>query len=66
VDSWFSSDDSFEFVHYELRKYFVAAIKDNRLAALSMEDKLAGKFHRVTGLGKPSLFGSRGWTSQRS
>jgi len=46
-DTWFSSDDNFDFVHYELEKYFVAAIKDNRLAALSMEDKLAGKFHQV-------------------
>ena len=50
-DTWFSSDDSFEFVHYELKKYFVAAIKDNRLVALSMEDKLAGKFHKVKELG---------------
>jgi hypothetical protein len=50
-DSWFSSDDNFEFVHYELKKYFVAALKDNRLAALSMEDKLAGKFHQVKELG---------------
>ncbi|MEK7253778.1 MAG: IS701 family transposase, partial [Bacteroidota bacterium] len=46
-DIWFSSDDNFEFVHYELKKCFVAAIKNNRLAALSMEDKLAGKFHSV-------------------
>ena len=46
-DSWFSSEDNFEFVHYELKKYFVAAIKDNRTAALSMEDKLAGRFHKV-------------------
>lgn len=46
-DSWFSSDDNFEFVHYELKKCFVAALKDNRLAALSKEDKLDGKFHKV-------------------
>lgn len=46
-DIWYSSDDNFRFVHHELHKYFVAAIKDNRMVALSMEDKLAGKFHQV-------------------
>lgn len=46
-DTWYSSNDNFEFVHYELEKYFVAAIKDNRVVALSMEDKLAGKFKQV-------------------
>lgn len=46
-DSWFSSNDNFEMVHYELKKYFVAALKANRKVALSWEDKLAGKFHQV-------------------
>ena len=31
----------------ELKKYFVVALKSNRTAALSLEDKLAGKFQRV-------------------
>jgi len=46
-DTWFSSSENFEFVHYELQKYFVAALKSNRLAALSWEQKLEGKFHKV-------------------
>jgi len=46
-DSWFSSNDNFEFVHYELKKHFVGAIKDNRTVALSREDKAAGKFKKV-------------------
>lgn len=46
-DSWFSSADNFKFIHYELKKYFVAALKSNRLVALSEQDKLEGKFQRV-------------------
>lgn len=46
-DTWYSSDENFKFVHHELAKYFVAAIKANRLVALSKEDKRAGKFKRV-------------------
>lgn len=46
-DTWFSADDNFNFVHKELEKYFVAAIKDNRLVALSEEDKLKGKFKSI-------------------
>lgn len=46
-DSWFSSAENFNFVHYELKKYFVAALKSNRLVALSQEDKLRGKYTRV-------------------
>jgi len=49
-DSWFSSADNFNFIHYELQKYFVAALKGNRLAALSAQDKLEGKFQRVEAL----------------
>lgn len=46
-DSWFSSAENFTFVHEELQKYFVAALKSNRKVALSEEDKLQGKYHRV-------------------
>lgn len=49
-DTWFSSKENFDFVHYELKKHFVGAIKDNRTVALSWEDKLAGKFKKVSGL----------------
>jgi IS4 transposase len=46
-DKWFSSNENFKFVHYGLKKYFIAAFKANRRVALSWEDKLAGKFLRV-------------------
>lgn len=46
-DTWFSSNENFKFVHYEIKKYFVGALKSNRLVALSWEQKLEGKFHKV-------------------
>lgn len=49
-DSWFSAAENFKFVHYELKKYFVAALKSNRLVALNEQDKLQGKWIRVDAL----------------
>lgn len=49
-DTWFSSKENFEFVHYQLQKHFIGALKSNRKVALNMEDKLEGKFHRVEAL----------------
>lgn len=49
-DTWFSAKENFEFVHYQLEKHFIGAIKSNRKVALSMEDKLAGRFHKISGL----------------
>ncbi|MEM8528058.1 MAG: hypothetical protein AAGG68_25675 [Bacteroidota bacterium] len=49
-DTWFSSADNFKFIHYELKKYFVAALKSNRLVALSEKDKLQGRWIRVDAL----------------
>lgn len=49
-DTWFSSADNFKFIHYELEKYFVAALKCDRLVALSEKDKLQGKWIRVDAL----------------
>lgn len=46
-DSWFSTAENFKFVHYELKKYFVAALKSNRLVALNEQDKLQGQWIRV-------------------
>ena len=47
-DSWFSSKDNLGFVHYELQKHFIGAIKGNRRVALnSPEDNLARKYYRV-------------------
>jgi hypothetical protein len=46
-DTWFSSAENFNFVHYDLKKQFIAALKSNRLAALSEKDREQGKFQRV-------------------
>lgn len=47
ADSWFSSNENMVLVHTKLEKYFIFPIKDNRLVALSKEDKLAGRFISV-------------------
>lgn len=46
-DTWFSSKENFEYVHYNMNKVFVGALKSNRTVALSKEDKLQGKFSKV-------------------
>ncbi len=46
-DTWFSSNPNFKLIHHKLKKCFVSAIKKNRLVALSMDDKLQGKFVKV-------------------
>ena len=50
MDSWFSSKENFEFITKH-NKHFIAAIKNNRLFARSLEDKLNGRFERVDALG---------------
>jgi len=47
-DSWFTSKENMGFIKYDLKKDFVGAIKSNRLAALSYQDKLDGKFIHVS------------------
>jgi hypothetical protein len=49
-DSWYSSIENFEFVHRELKKTFIGAIKSNRKVALTKADKLSGKFKQVSEL----------------
>jgi len=46
-DTWFSSAENFNFVHYDLKKQFIAALKSNRLVALSEKDRGQGKYQRV-------------------
>jgi len=47
-DIWFSSKENMEFIKNELKKHFVCAIKDNRTVALSYDDKLKGKFVKIS------------------
>ncbi len=49
-DTWYSSNENFEFVHKELKKTFICAIKSNRKVALTWQDKLQGKFIKISEL----------------
>ncbi|MCK5819417.1 MAG: transposase, partial [Psychromonas sp.] len=50
ADSWFSSIGNMKFIHGKMKKHFILALKSNRLVALSREDKLQGRFHRIDSL----------------
>ncbi len=60
MDSWFSSEENFEFIAGKGR-YFIAALKDNRLIALSEEDRKKKRFVRVDELDFPEQTCVRGW-----
>ncbi len=49
-DTWFSSAENMEFVVKIIKRHFVSALKENRLVALSEEDKLAGNWRNVSSL----------------
>ena len=49
-DSWFSAKENMQLVKDKLGKEFVAAIKANRLVALSEQDKREGQFVTVSDL----------------
>lgn len=60
MDSWFSSKDNFDFITAR-NKHFVAALKSNRLVALSDEDRINKRFVRVDELDFPEQTSVRGW-----
>ena len=60
MDSWFSSIENFEFIAGK-GKHFIAALKDNRLVALSEEDRKKKRFVRVDELDFPEQTAVRGW-----
>jgi hypothetical protein len=60
MDSWFSSEENFDFITGK-KKHFIAALKDNRLIALSEEDKKKKRFTRVDELDFPEQTCVRGW-----
>ncbi len=47
ADSWFSSAENMQTIHHTLEKYFILALKSNRLVALTKEDKAKGHFTRI-------------------
>ena len=60
MDSWFSSEENFEFIT-DKRRHFIAALKDNRLIALSEEDRKNKRFVRVDELHFPEQTPVQGW-----
>jgi len=60
VDSWFSATENFDFIAAKGR-HFIAALKDNRLIAVSEENKNNKRFRRVEELNLPEQTVVRGW-----
>ncbi|TSJ83839.1 transposase [Chitinimonas sp. BJB300] len=60
MDSWFSASENFEFIRSR-DKNFVAALKDNRLIALTEQDRKAKRFTRVDELNFPEQGCVRGY-----
>jgi hypothetical protein len=60
MDSWFAATENFEFI-VKKNKHFIAALKDNRLVALSEADKKQGRFVRIDTLQLADKQAVRGW-----
>lgn len=60
MDSWFSSEENFEFITRQ-GKHFIAALKDNRLVALSQHDWTKKRFVRVDELEFAEQGSVQGW-----
>ena len=60
MDGWFSATENFEFIAGKGR-HFIAALKDNRLIAVTGEDRNNKRFLRVEDLDIPEQTLVRGW-----
>ena len=60
MDSWFASKGNFEFITGKGRD-FIAALKNNRLVALSEQDRKNKRFVRVDKLDLPEQTAVHGW-----
>lgn len=60
VDSWFAAQENFAFI-VKKKKTFIAALKDNRLVALSEQDKKEGRFMWIDTLQLADQQAVRGW-----
>jgi hypothetical protein len=60
MDSWFSAKENFEFIRRK-KKHFISALKNNRLVALSLEDKKKGRFVHISSLELLDQQAVRGW-----
>jgi hypothetical protein len=59
-DSWFCAKENLDFIVGK-KKHFIGALKDNRLVALSKEDKMQGRFVAISSLNLPDQQAFRGW-----
>jgi hypothetical protein len=60
TDSWFASKENFEFI-LKKDKHFISALKDNRLVALTEDDKKEGRFVQISQLELADQQAVRGW-----
>jgi len=60
MDSWFSSEENFKFIRSK-GKHFIAALKSNRLVALSEADRKHKRFTRIDNLAFPESNVVQGW-----
>lgn len=60
MDCWFAAKENFDFIRNK-GKHFIAALKDNRLVALSEEDKKQGRFSHIGTLPLTDQQAVRGW-----
>lgn len=61
TDSWFASKQNMAFIHQELQKHFLMALKSNRTVALSEEEKQQGRFTRIDALSWSEQKPVKGW-----
>lgn len=50
ADNWFGAKDNMEFLHYDIKRFFVFGIKANRLIAFSEEERKKGQYHNLNSL----------------
>jgi hypothetical protein len=60
MDSWFAARENFEFI-VKKGKHFIAALKDNRLVALSEQDRQHKRFERIDRVSLPEKEAVHGW-----
>ena len=60
MDSWFASKENFEFITGKARR-FITTVKDNRLVALSEENKRNKRVVRVDEREVPEHTAVQGW-----
>ena len=60
MDSWFSLEENFDFITGQ-RRHFIAALKDNRLVALSEDNRKKKRFVRLDGLDFSGQTGVQAW-----